>query len=61
MMMMSLSCLSSLAFVVVVHMMLGGDLPFMTMLITNVMVVAMEMWAWTNCACIVFTLRRLVA
>ena len=29
------------AFVIVVHMMLGGDLPFMTMLITNVMVVAM--------------------
>ena len=28
-------------FVVVVHMMLGGDLPFMAMLITNVMVVAM--------------------
>ena len=41
MMMMSLSCLSLMALVVVVHMMLGGDLPFMTMLITNVMVVAM--------------------
>ena len=41
MMMMSLSCLSSLVFVVVVHMMLGGDLPFMTMWITNMMVVAM--------------------
>ena len=27
-----------MSFVVVVHMMLGGDLPFMTMLITNVMV-----------------------
>ena len=25
-------------------MLLGGDLPFMTMWITNVMVVAMEMW-----------------
>ena len=44
MMMMSLSCLTSMTFVVVVHMMLGGDLPFMTMWITNVMVVAMEMW-----------------
>ena len=43
MMMMSLSCLSSkkMSFVVVVHMMLGGDLPFMTMWITNVMMVAM--------------------
>ena len=41
MMMVSLSCLSSLVFVVVMHIMLGGDLPFMTMLITNVMVVAM--------------------
>ena len=30
MMMVSLSCLSSMAFTVVVHMMLGGDLPFMT-------------------------------
>ena len=32
-----------MSFVIVVHMILGGDLPFMTMLITNVMVVAMEM------------------
>ena len=42
MMMVSLSRLSSKVFVVVVHMMLGGDLPFMTMWITNVMVVAMS-------------------
>ena len=26
--------------------------------ITNVMVVAMEMWTWTNCACIAWALRR---
>ena len=50
MMMVSLSRLRLKAFVVVVHMMLGGDLPFMTMWITNVMVVAMEIWTWTNCA-----------
>ena len=56
MMMVSLLRLSSKAFVVVVHMMLGGDLPFMTMWITNVMVVAMEMWTWTTCACILFAL-----
>ena len=54
MMMMWLSCLSSLAFVVVVHMMLGGDLPFMTMLA----MVAMEMWTWTTCACVAWVLRR---
>ena len=29
-------------------MMVGGYLPFMTMLITNVMVVAMYMWTWTT-------------
>ena len=58
MMMVSLSRLSSMSFIVVVHMMLGGDLPFMTMCITNVMVVAMEMWTWTTCACIAWALRR---
>ena len=47
-----------MSFIVVVHMMLGGVLLFMTMLITNVMVVAMEMWMWTNCACIAWELRR---
>ena len=47
-------------FVVVVHMLLGGDLPFMTRWITNVMVVAMEMWTRTTCTCIIFALRRLV-
>ena len=57
MMMVSLSHLSSMAFViVVVHMMLGGDLPFMMRWITNVMVVAMEMWTWMTCACIIFVL-----
>ena len=61
MMMVLLSFLSSMVFVVVVHMMLGGDLPFMTMWITNVMVVAIEMWTWTTCACIAWALRRLVA
>ena len=50
MMMVSLSRLSSKAFVVVVHMMLGGVSPFMTMLA----MVTMEMWTWTTCACILF-------
>ena len=49
-----------MSFIVVVHMMLGGDFPFMTMWITNVMVVAMEMWTWTTCACTLLALRRLV-
>ena len=52
MMMVSLLCFSSTVFVVVVYMMLEGDLPFMTMWITNVMVVAMEMWTWMTWACI---------
>ena len=56
MMMMSLSCLSLMVFVVVVHMILGGDLPFMMMLITIVMVVITKMWTWTNFACIIFAL-----
>ena len=47
-----------MSFVIVVHMVLGGDLPFMTMWITNVMVLAMEMWTWTTCACVVWALQR---
>ena len=57
MLMVLLSYLSFMA-VIVVHMMLGGDLPFMTMLITNVMVVAMYMWMWTTCTCVASALRR---
>ena len=44
-----------MSFVVVVHMLLGGDFPFMTMWITNVMVVAMERDV-ENSACIAWAL-----
>ena len=41
MLMVSLSYLRSMAFIIIVHMMLVGDFPFMTMWITNMMVVTM--------------------